>query len=172
MGTRLVHALATTLAADGMRAVRFDYRGVGRSEGTYGRGIGEAADAAAVLERLHDDTGRPVRLVGFSFGGAVAIRVAAEQAARTEWLVCIATPAALRDADLRPAEDAARVHTRVHLIHGTADDVVPMAQAEALAAAFPAPPRWHRIEGADHFLNPEHVPRAVAAVRRALADEP
>lgn len=168
MSTRLIHAVATALAADGMRAVRFDVRGAGRSEGRHGDGRGAADDAAAVLAALLAEAGRPVALVGFSFGGAVALRLAATHA-DIERLVCIATPVRLGDEDLAPLEDAAHVQIPVFLVHGTRDTLVSRADADELAAALPAAPQWHVVDGADHFLTAEHVPRAVDAVRRALA---
>ena len=52
MGSRLVYDLAAALGDAGFRAVRFDFRGVGRSEGTYGEGVGEVEDALAVFDAL------------------------------------------------------------------------------------------------------------------------
>src|SRR5688572_22598728 len=79
MGSRLVYDLAVGLAADGWRAIRFDFRGVGRSAGTYGDGPGEVEDALAVLGLAESDSaGAGVRpaLVGYSFGAAVACKAA------------------------------------------------------------------------------------------------
>ncbi|HJQ93941.1 MAG TPA: hypothetical protein VJ874_06625, partial [Candidatus Thermoplasmatota archaeon] len=59
MGSRLVYDLAVGLAEDGWRAVRFDFRGAGRSEGAYGEGLGEADDTLAVLAAAEADAGRP-----------------------------------------------------------------------------------------------------------------
>lgn len=167
MGTRLVYDLAKALAEEGWRAVRFDFRGVGRSAGSYDRGPGEVEDALAVHAALQDQAGRPPALVGFSFGGAVTVCMAAQRDAPVA--VCIATPARVRDADLDPVADAARVACPVHLVYGTADELVSRADAQALAEAFPTTPKWHVLQGADHFLTPTHIPRAVDAVRAALA---
>lgn len=166
MGTRLVYELAKALAEDGRRAVRFDFRGVGRSEGRYDRGRGETEDARAVMTALRDEARQPPAVVGFSFGGAVAVRMACQEGASR--LVCIATPSTVRDSDLRPLEDAPSVKCPTHLVYGSEDELVSRESAEQLAAAFSVRPRWHVLGGADHFLTPTHVPRAVAAVRAAL----
>ncbi len=169
MGTRLVYDLAKALAADGYRVVRFDFRGVGRSEGSYDRGAGETEDALAVRDALAEAADRSPAVVGFSFGGAVAVRVAG--ARETPMLVCIATPARVRDSELDAAADAAGVSCPVHLVYGSKDGLVTRDQAEALAAGFPSTPKWHVLGGADHFLSPDHLDRAVAAVQDALREQ-
>lgn len=169
MGTRLVYDLAKALAGDGYRVVRFDFRGVGRSDGDYERGAGETEDALTVRDALAEASGRPPAVVGFSFGGAVAVRVAATR--QTPVLVCIATPAQVRDSDLDAAAAAADVSCPVHLVYGSKDELVSRDQAEALAAGFPTTPQWHVLGGADHFLTPEHLDRAVGAVRDALREQ-
>src|SRR5687768_18191874 len=91
MGSRLVFDLAVGLAADGWRAVRFDFRGVGRSAGSYGDGLGETEDAVAVLAAVEAASGgRKPALVGYSFGGAVACRTAAQHPAAAARVVLVA----------------------------------------------------------------------------------
>ncbi len=169
MGTRLVYDLACALANDGWRVLRFDFRGVGRSEGTYNRGAGETEDARCAYNALAGATEQTPTVVGFSFGGAIAVRMACQEGARR--LVCIATPAKVRDSDLDVLADASAVACPVHLVYGSQDELVSRSDAEALAAAFPAPPHWHVLDGADHFLTPTHIPRAVKAVRAALGEQ-
>ncbi|MGB0653560.1 MAG: alpha/beta hydrolase [Thermoplasmatota archaeon] len=166
MGTRLIYDLAKALAADGRRVVRFDFRGVGRSEGTYDRGNGELEDALAVYDVLAAEAGREPTVVGFSFGGAVATALAAQR--RPPLLVLVATPAAVRDSDLRPVLVAPEVACPVHFVYGSEDELVPQAAARELAGAFPRV-QWHILGGADHFLTPTHLPRSIAAVQAALA---
>ncbi len=168
MGTRLIYQLAKALAEDGFRVVRFDFRGVGRSAGEYDRGVGETDDALAVHDALREESGSEPAVVGFSFGGGVATKVAA--ARNPPALVCIATPHTLRDSDLPFTHDAPDVRCPVHLVFGDRDELVSRESAEALAAAFPSP-QWHVLGGADHFLTPTHVPRAVETVQRILAEQ-
>ncbi|HLF16911.1 MAG TPA: alpha/beta fold hydrolase, partial [Candidatus Thermoplasmatota archaeon] len=154
MATALVHDLAEALADAGWRAARFDYRGVGRSAGEYGQGEGEAADAAAVADALAEESGRPPTLVGYSFGGAVACRLAATHAVSR--LVLVATPLLLPKARLRPAEDARRVSAPAHLVIGDRDPFVPPGEARRLAAAFRPPAGLDVVPGAGHFLDRDH----------------
>ncbi|MCA1819754.1 MAG: alpha/beta fold hydrolase [Halobacteriales archaeon] len=167
MGSRLVHDLAGAIAAAGHLAVRFDFRGVGRSQGMYGQGVGESADAAAVFDALQTETGEGAAVVGYSFGGAVACRLASERPVRR--LVLVGTPLRLTESLLVPMEDAHRVRAPTHIVVGDRDGFVPVPDAEALAAAFSPPAEVTVLPGAGHFLEPSHNPRAVAAVLAALA---
>jgi len=78
MRNKVVHTLARAFEIAGARSLRFNFRGVGLSEGVFGDIVGETEDALAVLnwvrERRPDDE---LWLAGFSFGAAVALRAAA-----------------------------------------------------------------------------------------------
>ncbi|MGB1697504.1 MAG: alpha/beta hydrolase [Thermoplasmatota archaeon] len=161
MGTRFVHQLANALADAGYQAIRFNFRGVGRSEGSYDRGWGELEDALAVWDHL-----QPRFVVGFSFGGAIAMELATQR--DPAGLVCISTPAKVRDSDLEPWRQAAEVTCPTAFVHGTDDDVVPREQMDALAAGLQPPPTWFHVEGGDHFLTPTHLDAAVAATLAAM----
>lgn len=166
MGSRLVYDVATALAADGWRAVRLDLRGVGRSEGAYGRGEGEALDAAAAWDALAAESGAPPAVVGYSFGGGVAVRVATLRPVAR--LVAIGTQPRVAESALAPIEDAPRVRCPAHLVLGDRDEFVTVAEARALAAAFHPPAAVTVVPGAGHFLEPSRNADAVAAVRAAL----
>ncbi|MFO7278462.1 MAG: alpha/beta hydrolase, partial [Pseudomonadota bacterium] len=77
MNNKVVHTLARTFNELGIRSLRFNFRGVGASEGSYAEGIGETEDALAVIEwgRVRWPGAEPL-LAGFSFGGIVALRAA------------------------------------------------------------------------------------------------
>jgi alpha/beta superfamily hydrolase len=168
MGSRLVYDLAVGLAADGWRVARFDFRGVGRSEGAYGDGLGEAEDATAVVRAVAAESGREPVLVGYSFGGAVALRAAASGAPARR-LVLVATPVDVLGSALAPMEDAPLVRVPAHLVVGDQDPYVSVEQARALAAAFLQPAAITVLPAAGHFLEPGDNPRVLAAVRAALA---
>lgn len=76
MDNNVILAVSRTLTERGMAALRFNFRGVGRSEGSYDDGIGEEADALAALSfltgRREIDSSR-LGLMGYSFGGMVAL---------------------------------------------------------------------------------------------------
>lgn len=169
MGSRLVYDLAIGLAADGWRVVRFDFRGVGRSGGAYGDGIGETDDALAVLAAVAKETGKRPVLLGYSFGGAVAVRAASQAGAAVERLVTVAMPSDVLASRLDPASHAPHVGVPVHMVVGDQDEYVTVAQAEAVARAFRPPAAMTVLPAAGHFLEPSDNPRVLAAVRAALA---
>lgn len=176
MGSRLVYDLAVGLAADGWRAVRFDFRGVGGSAGSFGDGAGEADDALAVLAAMAGEAKavadkttwapRIPALVGYSFGGAVACRVATQ--ARVERLVLVATPIDALAAGLDPLADAALVRSPADLVVGDQDPFVSVDQARDLAGRFHPPAPLTVLPAAGHFLEPADNARVFEAVRSAL----
>lgn len=120
MDNKVVQMLARAFVQLGYRAVRFNFRGVGGSTGTWDEGRGEIDDALAVIAHQRD-AALPLALGGFSFGGYVAAHAAARLAAEApiERLVLVG-PATSRF-ELPP------VPSDTVVIHGEADDVVPLA---------------------------------------------
>ena len=76
MQNKVVHILAKTFNALGAVAVRFNFRGVGKSEGEFDHGQGEGEDLRAVVDFIKAQSGdSPLWLAGFSFGAFVALRM-------------------------------------------------------------------------------------------------
>ena len=76
LDNKVVHTLARTFQELGAPTIRFNFRGVGRSAGSFANGAGESEDASAVIEWGRARwPGASLWLAGFSFGGAIAIRV-------------------------------------------------------------------------------------------------
>lgn len=118
MDNKVVQTLARAFLQLGFRVVRFNFRGVGASAGAWDEGRGEIDDALAVID-AHRVAGLPLVLGGFSFGGYVASQAARRLAEPAQRLVLIA-PATSRF-------DTAPVPADTLVIHGDADDVVPLA---------------------------------------------
>jgi len=146
MRNKVVTTVARAFAQLGAHAVRFNFRGVGASEGRYADGVGERADALAVIAWSRARwPSLPLYLGGFSFGAGVALAIAAE--ARAEGLVTVA-PAL----DKLPPDFVAP-NCRWLLIHGLADDVVPFAATEARLATLAVRPRLFVLRDAGHFFH-------------------
>jgi alpha/beta superfamily hydrolase len=119
LDNKVVQTLAKTFFALGYVAVRFNYRGVGESQGSFDDGIGETDDAQAALgfaQSRHPQTGAPV-LAGFSFGAFVQSRLATRIA--VERLVLVGPAVKRFPVESVPADTV--------VIHGEQDDVVPFA---------------------------------------------
>jgi len=124
LDNKVAQTLAKTFFGLGYAAVRFNFRGVGQSEGAFDDGAGETDDALAALAHARRRFGElPVALAGFSFGSFVQTRVAATLAA--ERLVLVG-PAVTRIGNAAVAEDTI-------VIHGEEDDIVPLAAVLAWA---------------------------------------
>jgi alpha/beta superfamily hydrolase len=125
LDNKVVYTLAKTFFTLGYAAVRFNFRGVGKSMGTFDEGNGETDDALAALAEAKKrfGSGQPIVLAGFSFGSFVQTRVA--HRVKAERIVLIA-PAVNRF----PAE---RVPPDTIVVHGEEDNVVPLADVFAWA---------------------------------------
>ena len=160
---KVVHRVASVLHGLGAAVLRFDFRGVGRSEGSYAQGEGELEDARAAhawMRARYPDARR--WLAGFSFGAWVAARLAASES-DVERVILVAPPVATSDfSSLRTAAVPKLV------IQGTHDDLAPL---EALEREFPmwAEPRTLiRVAGATHFYD-RQLGTLARALREALA---
>lgn len=123
LDNKVVYTLAKSFFALGFAAMRFNFRGVGRSEGIWDHGEGETDDALRALEyaqaRLPQAAQMPLALAGFSFGTYVQTRVAQHV---TPTMTVLIAPAAKRF-----ALPNAPANTLV--VHGENDDVIPLADA-------------------------------------------
>jgi alpha/beta superfamily hydrolase len=150
MANNVVWTAVRALAARQMAALRFNFRGVGRSTGTYGGGVEEAADVVAALAFLKSRAPGPHYLVGYSFGAAVASR-ALLQGLAADGAVFMAPPIAFMDLSFLPQVP----HLKL-IVVGDRDELCPLASLEALLTAGPAPSgetlAIKVIQGADHFF--------------------
>lgn len=143
MENKVVQTLARAFAELGYVAVRFNFRGVGASEGVHDEGRGETEDAIAVAEFVRREyPGLPLLLAGFSFGCFVQARAA--QRLDPERLVLVAPPA--KRFDLPPVSPANTL-----VIHGERDDLVPLA--DVLDWARPQELAVMVIPGGEHFFH-------------------
>jgi alpha/beta superfamily hydrolase len=145
MDNKVVQTLARAFVQLGYSALRFNFRGVGASAGEWAQGPGEIDDALAAVAAFRGDE-QPLVLAGFSFGAYVAAHVAARlaaQGAAAERLVLIA-PAASRF-------DLPAVPPGTLVVHGEADDVVPLAAV--LDWARPQSLPVTVLPGAGHFFH-------------------
>ena len=118
MDNKVVQTLARAFVQLGWRSVRFNFRGIGGSQGAWDEGVGEIDDALAVIAAFTEPS---FMLAGFSFGAFVASQAAARlpETARPQRLVLVG-PSTQRQA--MPTVPANTV-----VIHGETDDVVPLS---------------------------------------------
>jgi alpha/beta superfamily hydrolase len=145
MRSIVIGALFDALPAIGASTLRFNFRGVERSTGTYDNGRGEADDARAALQALRGavEPGTPIVLAGWSFGGDVALSVLDGTVAA--W-VAIAPPLRFADAASVGADPRPKL-----LLLGEHDEVRPPDDVVQLESAW-TDAEVHVIPGASHFF--------------------
>ena len=147
MDNKVVYCLARELSGLGLPTVRFNFRGVGASQGGYADGVGEALDMVAVVDWIKlKYPGRPLWLAGFSFGGYIAARISNECAAQHLLLVA---PAVTRDYFDR----AATVGCPTLLVHGDMDQLIDPVAAKSWADEQSGSVSFELVAQADHFFH-------------------
>lgn len=149
MNAPLLVAVVDDLVGRGWAVLRFNFRGIGASEGTHGTGIDEVADALGALDAATDRFQVPLAIAGWSFGGAVAIRAAMK---RTELagVVGIAPAVASKPGITAGLPSPQEIGAPLLVVVGANDDLVDPDAAEAWAVA--AGGRAVVVAGANHFF--------------------
>ncbi len=124
MDNKVVQTLARAFVQTGWTALRFNFRGIGRSEGIYNEGRGEADDLRGLIKQLAP-AGSALAIAGFSFGSFVASMVMAEaaQSHDLQKIVMVGTAASRFAVSAISPE----LHEKLIVIHGEQDDTVPLA---------------------------------------------
>jgi len=144
---KVVYRLARGLRRAGIAVLRFNYRGVGRSQGGYGNLEGELEDARAALAWLRARyPALPYALAGFSFGARVITRLGCETSG-ARFLLAAGFPTSMGNAEYLESCATPKI-----FVQSTHDQFGPRAELEAAFARWAAPKRILWIEAADHFF--------------------
>lgn len=149
LSNKVVYALASAALKAGLVTARFNFRGVGRSEGVYDEARGETDDTLAVVDWLRRRQPRgPLVLAGFSFGAYVSLKAAAR-----------AHPAVLVSASIPFGKYFDAAEPPPHpgcpwlAVHSVDDEVVDFEDTRRVLEAYMPPPRLVRMEGFGHFYH-------------------
>jgi hypothetical protein len=162
MFNNVVEAILAAMWQAGYATLRFNFRGVGASEGEHEGGPGEVDDAVAAMTFLLAQSGvrkENAAMTGYSFGAMVALSAGYERAEIAR-IVAVALPLAMADA--RIPEGASKP---VLLVSGDRDSYSPVAGLQELKAKIGDSARLEIIAGADHFFGGREaeLSRAIAA---------
>jgi uncharacterized protein len=162
MQNKVVYTLARAFQEAGYPSVRFNYRGVGASDGRYDEGRGETQDALAVIAWARRRwPGAPLALAGFSFGALIALRAAAVEAPK--FLLSVAPAVSRNDYAQIVRPDCPWL-----IVQGEVDELVDYRDVQAFAARFVPPPELQLLPGVDHFFH-GRLQELRALLRPALA---
>jgi len=152
MNNKVVYTLYHTFAEAGFNVLRFNFRGVGGSQGEYDRGEGELEDATAALEWLQNANpgARACWVAGFSFGAWIGMQLLMRRPEVTSF-ISVAPPANMYDFSF-----LAPCPTSGLMVHGTADQAAPLEETEKLVERLHMQKGIHiqldTLEGANHYF--------------------
>lgn len=152
MNNKVVYNLFNAFTQLGFSALRFNFRGVGRSQGRFDNGIGELADAAAALDwvQSHNADAAGCWIAGFSFGAWIGMQLLMRRP-EIEGFISVAPPANLYDFTF-----LAPCPTSGLIVHGDADELVPLDSVKTLGTKLSSQRditvKHVTISGANHFF--------------------
>ena len=175
MNNKVVYTLYHTFAQRGFACLRFNFRGVGRSQGQFDSGIGEMSDAASALDwmQTQNPNASTCWIGGFSFGAWIAMQLMMRRP-EISGFISLAPPADVYDFTfLAPCPASGQI------IHGDKDEIVPKDSVDKLAQKLSSQKNividYDTIAGADHFFsNKMDVLNKLTGdyIDKAFAEEP
>lgn len=165
MHSKVVYQTAKALSRIGCVTLRFNFRGVGTSEGIFDEGRGEQEDFLAALDVMGDRY-PDVELwaAGYSFGAFIALSVGVADP-RVTTLIGVAPPLM----DKYDLSAVARSHKPKFLIHGEADELIPLKEMRRFYGSLEEPKELVVVDAADHLFD-GHVSEVGDAVEDLLRD--
>jgi uncharacterized protein len=171
MDNKVVTTLARAFSESGAATFRFNFRGVGASEGTHDEGRGETEDMLLVIEHAKEIAGAlPLKIAGFSFGGAVATRASG----RVDFAQLVLVAPGFRritghgmgeapdPSDPNLGAPGRHGLANTVIVHGDLDETVPLS--DSIAWATPREVPVIVIPGGEHFFH-----RKLHVLREAVA---
>jgi hypothetical protein len=147
MRNKVVHRMARGLRRAGAVVLRFNFRGVSRSQGEYGQLEGGTEDARAALAWLRERyPDLPFALAGFSFGARVVTRLGCG-AEGARFLLAVGFPTRMSGAEYMESCPPPKI-----FVASAHDEFAPRPEVEALLARMAEPKRLIWVDGADHFF--------------------
>lgn len=147
MQNKVTHTLARAFVSCGLAALRFNFRGVGKSDGEFAEGHGELLDALAAAKALRDRIGSgPLWFAGFSFGAAIAIQAAQE--VPTQGLISVAPAISRVSQNRRPQPGCPWL-----ILQGERDELVPLDDTLAWVNVLDPGPELQIFPDTGHFFH-------------------
>ncbi|GJL88172.1 MAG: alpha/beta hydrolase [Minwuia thermotolerans] len=155
MNNRLVYNMFQLFKARGFSVLRFNFRGVGRSQGEHDQGIGELSDAASALDWMQQikPDARACWIAGYSFGAWIGMQLLMRRP-EVEGFISVSPPANMFDFTfLAPCPSSGII------VQGTEDDLVPEPDVQKLVDRLKTQKGiiidYEKIDGANHFYEQE-----------------
>jgi alpha/beta superfamily hydrolase len=164
MDNRIVFRAGKAAARAGFAALRFNFRGAGKSTGQYDNGLGEMEDVAAAIDWIENRyPGKPLAVFGYSFGAWVGLQVGCRDP-RVRAVVGIGLPLDLYDFEFLVDYPNPSLY-----IIGAQDEFASPVNQQELARRLPPGSRFDRIQDADHFFA-DHIDDVVNLIERFFGE--
>lgn len=150
MHNKVVYHAMKAFSSFGLPVVRFNFRGVGLSEGEHDDGHGEQNDVRATLSWMEHNLKRPILFAGFSFGSNVGLRACCGDV-RVKGLIGLGLPVHAEGRDYTYRFFPKCTQPKL-FISGDHDQFGPRQQVEKVSELAPEPKRLFWVQGADHFF--------------------
>jgi len=147
MGNQVVGIIQEVFGGKGWTTLRFNFRGVGRSQGEYDEGVGEQEDVRAAVRYLKDLGIKEIFLAGYSFGAWVNARAALDDP-DVKGSILVAPPQAMMDFSFLKDDSKTRL-----VIAGERDAYGPVEEIMKIVGKMNPSPPVIVISGADHFFS-------------------
>ena len=145
MDNNVVATVSRAYQKTGATTLRFNFRGVGNSQGNYGDGIGEQKDVRAAVAFLANRGLRQIDLAGYSFGAWVNA-LAVKNGLEVDNMIMVSPPVAFID-----FESLTALRNLKLIITGNRDDIAPVEMLKKVYPDWNPAARFEVIAGADHF---------------------
>jgi alpha/beta superfamily hydrolase len=147
MHNNVVAAVSRTYQKIGCTTLRFNFRGVGGSQGKYDDGIGEQEDVGAAVAFLADSGIQSIDLAGYSFGAWVNA-LAVSDGLKVDNMIMVSPPVAFID-----FKSIANLSSLKLVVTGDRDDIAPAEMVEKMYPTWNPTAKFEVISGADHFYS-------------------
>jgi len=147
MYNQVVETLVRTYQNKGLTTLRFNFRGVGQSEGMYGEGRGEKKDVISALRYLYSLEKLNIDLAGYSFGAWVNAHIAPDDFS-VSGMIMVSPPVAFLDFSFLSSDQRIKA-----VVAGGRDDIAPADTITPLMATWNPSALLEVIDGADHFYS-------------------
>ncbi len=167
MNNKIVYAMYQSFTKRGFSTLRFNFRGVGRSQSTFDNGVGEMSDAASALDWLqaNNPNAQTCWIGGFSFGTWISMQLMMRRP-EIGGFISVSPPASQHDFSF-----LAPCPTSGLIVHGEKDEIVSLASVDKLAQKLKSQKNitidYDVIKGSDHFFT-GHMPKLIKSIESYL----
>jgi alpha/beta superfamily hydrolase len=145
MHNQVVQTMALAYQEEGFSTLRFNFRGVGNSKGSYGEGKGEEEDVKSALNYMYEIGNRNIDLAGYSFGSWVNVKIS-NISTMVNRIIMVSPPVAFLDFSFLCQNPKI-----IAIITGERDEIAPVERIRETVNVWNPDAVFKVIEGADHY---------------------